>query len=108
MQMKRTTRGHGDMGTRGKACRRIPLVPMSSCLLVLVICATTLGQATGLDSLSDDALMNELASRGLNTLLDRAFEVNKVSETERQGRRTLIALSKLSDPNTTLTASQRQ
>lgn len=62
----------------------------------------------GLDALTDDALMNELASRGLNSLLERAFEVNNVPEAERQGRRTLIALSRLSDPSAKLTIVQRQ
>jgi hypothetical protein len=62
----------------------------------------------GLDALGDDALMNELASRGLDSLLERAFEVNKVPEGERQGRRTLLALARLTDPNARLSAVQRQ
>ena len=52
--------------------------------------------------------MNDLATRGLNSLLERAFEVNKVPENERQARRTLIALGRLTDPNARLTIAQRQ
>ncbi len=81
-------------------------------LCALCVSAVNLAQQPttreGLDALNDDALMNELASRGLNTLLDRAFEVNQVPEAERQGRRTLIALARLSDPESRLSVSQRQ
>src|SRR6266478_993739 len=41
----------------------------------------------GLDSLSEERLMNELAARGLSTLLDRAFEANKIPAAERDSRR---------------------
>lgn len=73
----------------------------------LFLSAFSLGQ-TGLDAINDDALMNELASRGLTTLLDRAFEVNRVPETERQARRAMIGLARLADPNAKLTTAQRQ
>jgi hypothetical protein len=84
-------------------------------LLTLLACANLRAQTTrpnsnaGLDSLSDDRLMNELAARGLNSLLDRAFEVNQVPKAEQEGRRTLLALRQLSDPSSAkLTAKQRQ
>jgi hypothetical protein len=77
------------------------------CGFIFFLSPVCLAQS-GLDSLNDDALMNELASRGLNSLLERAFEVNKVPASERQGRRTLIALSRLSDPSTKLTPTERQ
>src|SRR4051812_4379848 len=63
---------------------------------------------SGLDALSDDRLMTELASRGLTTLLDRAFEINHVPKFEQEGRRSLLALQQLSDATTKLTARQRQ
>src|SRR5262245_25401841 len=101
-----------DMGTRGQGERvwRLLLVPLSPCLLVLFLSTVCAAQTTreGLDTLNDDALMNELGSRGLDSLLERAFEVNKVPESDRQGRRTLLALARLSDPNTKLSAIQRQ
>src|ERR1700722_12374704 len=50
---------------------------------------------TGLDTLNDDALMNELAARGLNSLLDRAFELNHVLPQERRARLLLADLAKL-------------
>jgi hypothetical protein len=68
-----------------------------------------LGQARqGLDALSDDALMTELASRGLDDLLNRVFEQNKVPQEKRDSVRTLTALRKLSDPDSKLTTRQRQ
>src|SRR2546429_2727378 len=61
---------------------------------------------SGLDSLTDDRLISDLASRGLTSLLDRAFEVNHVPPAQRDGMRTLVALRQLSDPG--LTATQRR
>lgn len=69
---------------------------------------STTRRADGLDGLNDDALMNELAARGLNTLLDRAFEVNKVPQSQREGQRALMALARLTDPNARPTAAERQ
>ena len=62
----------------------------------------------GLNALTDDALMNELAARGLDTLLNRAFEVNNVPNAERHARRSLVSLSRLADPKAKLTSSERQ
>jgi hypothetical protein len=80
------------------------------CGSILCFSAVSFAQTTreGLDAVSDDALMNELASRGLDSLLERAFEMNKVPESERQGRRTLLALARLTDPGAKLSAVQRQ
>ncbi|HEV2295582.1 MAG TPA: hypothetical protein VGR35_17165 [Tepidisphaeraceae bacterium] len=66
------------------------------------------GAPTGLDALSDDRLMTELANRGLEPLLERAFVVNKVPREKQEGIRTLIALRELSDPHARLTARERQ
>src|SRR4051812_20961491 len=62
----------------------------------------------GLDALSDQRLMTDLANRGLTSLLDRAFEVNHIPAAERDGLKTLIALKQLSDPKARLTTAQRQ
>ncbi len=61
-----------------------------------------------IQNLGDMRLMEELANRGLDTLLDRMFDARKVPEEERQGIRTLHALSDLSDPNIKLTNNERQ
>jgi hypothetical protein len=76
-------------------------------ILILLVCTPAFA-AEGLDSLNDDALMNELASRGLDTLLERAFDVDQIPPSERDGRRTLLALSRLGDPNSHLSIAQRQ
>src|SRR3954467_11820637 len=60
----------------------------------------------GLETLSDERLISELASRGLTNLLDRAFEVNKVPPPQRDGMRALVALRQLSDSK--LTVAQRR
>lgn len=62
----------------------------------------------GLDSVSEEALMGELAIRGLDPLLERAFQVNNVPEAQRQSQRSIIAMSRLTDPNSKLTPAQRQ
>src|SRR5690348_9554647 len=78
--------------------------------------ATTFAQApapatsapAGLDSLNDQRLIADLANRGLNNLLDRALDVNKVPPTERDALKTLTALLQLNDPKARLTPQQRQ
>jgi hypothetical protein len=49
----------------------------------------------GLDSLSDDALLDELARRNQTALLERAFELNKTPEATRNGIRAIAALARL-------------
>ena len=61
---------------------------------------------TGLDSLSDDRLMSDLASRGLTSLLDRALDVNNVPPAQRDGLKTLVSLKQLSTSR--LSSAQRQ
>lgn len=62
--------------------------------------------ARGLDALGDDALMNELATRGLSTLLQRAFDVDHVPPDQRKARLMLVAMGELDRPD--LTDRQRQ
>jgi hypothetical protein len=62
----------------------------------------------GLASLDDQRLMAELASRGLDSLLDYAFTVNNIPTEQQAGIRTLLALRELTDPNVKLTARDRQ
>jgi tetratricopeptide (TPR) repeat protein len=64
-------------------------------------------KSEGLDSLSDTALMTELSSRGLNTLLDHYFEANGVPTAQRQTVRTLAAAADLTNPNVKLTYGER-
>ena len=68
------------------------------------------GQAprTGLAEFNDDALISELASRGLDTLLDRAFDVNNVPADRRAGIKAFGALRELTDKKKPPTADRRQ
>jgi hypothetical protein len=91
------------MTTRLARCALILLL-----LVPLAVRAQTQPSATGLDAISDDKLMNELAARGMTTLLDRAFEVNKIPRAQQEGRRALIALQQLTDPSAKLSARQKQ
>src|SRR5688500_17900613 len=88
----------------------MPRFPFVSILILTSLALAQQPQPSreGLNSLSDDALMNELAARGLDTLLNRAFEVNNVPNAERHARRSLVSLSRLADPKAKLTASERQ
>src|SRR5262245_49675960 len=85
---------------------------LSACGFAITLASFAFAQSaptstpTGLDSLTDDRLLSELASRGLNSLLDRAFEVNRVPQAQRDGMRTLVALRQLSDPK--LSGAQRR
>ncbi len=63
-------------------------------------------ETTGLATLTDDRLLSELASRGFDSLLDRAFVVNKTPDGQRDSMRTLVALRDLTNP--ALSPSQRQ
>src|SRR5215203_2059792 len=51
----------------------------------------------GLDSLSDDALLSELAGRQMQGLLNYAFDRNKVPEKQRAAMLALPAIRRLSD-----------
>ena len=53
-------------------------------------------------------LMSELANRGLDSLLDRLFEVDKTPEDQQKGLRSLKALRELSDASKPMSATQRQ
>jgi tetratricopeptide (TPR) repeat protein len=82
----------------------------AACLIAFLpaISLAQTSQPVGLDALSDQRLIAELSSRGLNSLLDRAFDVNNVPPTQRDAMRSLIALKQLGDPNVKLSAAQRQ
>ena len=61
----------------------------------------------GLADFNDDALISELASRGLDSLLERAFEVNNVPPDRRAGIKAFGALRELTDKATPPTADRR-
>jgi hypothetical protein len=76
------------------------------------LCATLLlgrigAAADDLTTVGDDKLMNELADRGLDTLLNREFELKGTPASEQAGIRSLHALHQLADPNAKLTNNQR-
>src|SRR4051812_36827521 len=70
--------------------------------------AQTTTKPAGLDSLSDDRLMSDLANRGQSALLEHATEVNHVAPAQHDALRSMPALHQLNDPKAHLTASQRQ
>ncbi len=79
--------------------------------ILALAASTALAQqrgTTGLDALDENRVQAELATRGLNTLLDYSFEQAKTPEEQRAGVRTLAALRQLSDPNANLSPKQRQ
>lgn len=58
--------------------------------------------------LADSRLMNELANRGLDSLLDRYFEVHHVPEAQQKAIRSFKALRELNDPSKKLSNSERE
>jgi hypothetical protein len=81
----------------GGATRNAPLSP-----------ATPAQRSPGLNELGDDALISELASRGLESLLDRAFDVNQVPPDRRAGVRAFGALRELTDKKKPPSPERRQ
>jgi tetratricopeptide (TPR) repeat protein len=77
-------------------------------LAILLIPASAFAAGEGLDALNDDALLSELGSRGMTTLLNRAFEVNNIPQEARQGELALIAINQLNDPSSKLTPAQKR
>ena len=57
--------------------------------------ARSVAAAAGLDGLSDDRVMDELAGRGINSLLTRLFDERKVPVADRDAFRSLQALREL-------------
>src|SRR5690349_21076438 len=87
------------------------MLRFANVLAVLLIAAPVLAQAPpttapGLEGLSDDRLISELAGRGLSDLLERAFDVNNVPESRRVGIRALVKLRQLT--SNSLTVAQRR
>lgn|GEM_PF-959417 len=60
-----------------------------------------------LESMGDNQLMSELASRGLDNLLDRYFEVHHVPPDQQKAVRALGGLRELLDPKSTLTPAAK-
>lgn len=52
-------------------------------------------EKAGLDEVTDERLLNDLASRGLRTLLDRAFETNKTPDARRKSILARVALTEV-------------
>jgi hypothetical protein len=65
-------------------------------------------RAESLATFGDDKTMNALSDRGLDSLLDRMFEVKHTPEAQRTGIKALHALHDLSDPALKLSNSQKQ
>ena len=62
----------------------------------------------GLEAMNDDRLISELASRGLDTLLERAFEVNQVPSDQRRALRSMADVRELLNPQSKLTSREKQ
>ena len=82
-------------------------LPRTLPLLAVLFPTAVFAAGEGLDSLNDDALLTELGSRGLTTLMNRAFEVNNVPQDARAGQMALIAISRLNDPSAKLSSTQK-
>jgi hypothetical protein len=61
-----------------------------------------------LGDLGDRQLMNELAARGLDSLLDRYFDVHKTPEAEQKAIRSMDALRDLKDPKVSNADKERR
>ena len=64
-------------------------------LAALSVTASISLAQTGLNSLDDSAVLNELARRNAGALLEHAFEVHTTPEAERASLRALMSLNEL-------------
>ena len=87
--------------------RRRPLALLLAATLAAPAFAQTPDAGQGLASLSDDRLLGDLASRNLETLLQRAFEQDDVPAEQRQALLVRVALSRLADPAAKLSEAER-
>jgi hypothetical protein len=78
------------------------------CVLCVLSGGTVSARAGGLDSLDDDRLLSELASRGLNTLLEHAFEAQQVPQERREAIRALAAMRELERADAAMPPNQRR
>jgi hypothetical protein len=76
--------------------------------LTAVAGAQTSNSSNGLNSLDEQRVQSELADQGLQTLLNREFEVNHTPAAQQTGLLTLLSIHKLSDPDSKLTLKERQ
>jgi tetratricopeptide (TPR) repeat protein len=77
--------------------------------ILIALSPLATGQSVGnesLQSLTDSKLMSELADRGLNSLLDRYFEVHHTPQSQQDAVKSMQALRELSNPK--LTNMERQ
>ncbi len=76
--------------------------------LAAVAGAQTSTSSAGLDSLDEQRVQSDLADQGLQTLLNREFELNHTPPAQQAGLLTLLSIHKLSDPDSKLTFKERQ
>lgn len=65
-------------------------------------------QQADASDLTDSRLMGELANRGLDSLLDRYFELHHIPDAQQKAIRSLGALRDLNDPTKKLTNAERE
>ena len=88
------------------------LRPLAAAVLAVSFAAPAFGQSAssagqGLDSLPESAVLNELAGRNLEGLLDREFELQKTPDEQRKALMVRVALSRLGDTATPLSEADR-
>src|SRR5215472_10072827 len=88
-------RVHSAIGNRQSA------ICWSLWLIILVCVGHASAQSApteSLQSLTDAKLMNELADRGLNSLLDRYFEAHHTPQSQQDAIKSMQALRDLANP----------
>ena len=92
------------------------LRPLAAAVLAVSLAAPAPGQSAsgsapaekqGLDSLPEDAVLNELAGRNLEGLLNREFELQNTPDEQRKALMVRVALGRLGDPSAKLTEEER-
>src|SRR5438046_945301 len=101
---------------KGSTRRLSPVSAISLCslcplwLILLLPSQSALAQSTdsqSLQALGEARLMDELADRGLDSLLDRYFETHRTPVAERNAVKSMLALREISE-NKKLSNAERQ
>ncbi|MEM8875778.1 MAG: hypothetical protein AAGD32_16145 [Planctomycetota bacterium] len=88
--------------------KRLTVACLAVCVSTFPLLAQESDESAGLDALPEDRVLAELASRNLETLLNRAFDELDVPEDQRKAYSVTVALSRLRDDAATMSVNDKR
>jgi tetratricopeptide (TPR) repeat protein len=105
--MKRTWQTHALLAS-ALALTTTPLLAKSNKAVAPAVAPTTPEAPETLANLGDKKLLSELADRGLDSLLDRYFDLHKTPDAQQKAIRSMEGLRELSNPKLSNAEKQRK